>query len=229
MKPSTFYDWSIERYLRGKVPWYGGDGTSSASSAGEAERKHPENIFDMVCLSWISNEELLKASRTPECYSIDTTCKTQKYLYPYVIHLGVDSSYKNCQLLKSLLKGETQVCFSCILKIALPIIYGITLKAVAVMLSDGDPNIYDQLDIAISQKYIGTPSTVRGRCNFHKVTQTYDDKYLFDKKDGGIGRKVLNGVNHINFTAECPEEYDKAWQDLLTWLDNVPFKGGFRR
>lgn len=165
-------------------------------------------MFRFISIHWISTDELLRASRTPETLTLDATCKTNAFLLPLIISLGCDALGKNSPWLISLFDGESKNNYTFLLTIALPLFYGNTLEALSIICSDGDRNIKDSIDAALKRKAIGHSLTVRGGCFFHGVCQTYLREYSsYGRVDGGVGETVKGIITSIFFNAENQEEH----------------------
>jgi len=225
-KDSEWFDFSIDEYILGKQEWPVSmeavdDGVRIEETAFDSEDGNVKLQLD--CLIYISSSEMLEARRFPEAIMFDCTCKTNKYNYAYMFMLGCNSSWFTTIFGHCLLLKETYVNFQFIWAIGMRVIYGRTMDCVLNVITDGDPNMINAVESVIEQKLIGNGGTVRNRCYYHAICQTFSDAYgAYKCNDGGIGFTVLRCVKVIIFYAESKQELLKEWKALTSWLSNYP-------
>ena len=134
------------------------------------ELEHYQQL--MLAVAWISKEELRLMYLYPEVLFMDVTSDTNKEKRPLFTVTGRTAQGKMFTILRAFMPNEKSWIFNWIFSVVFKNTFEERLiKRVVYVLTDGDPQEYQQLDNAINEFF---PQARRGRCGYHLCTKTFE-------------------------------------------------------
>ncbi len=177
-------------------------------------------VRHLECIVYAHCIQLRVASRYLEVIQIDGTCKTNRLGYTLAYICGQDGNSKTFTAATSFLRSESSKNYSFVWLTALPFLYGHYLNRVRVVISDGDRQIMDAIDTAITSRILGRGNAVRRLCFWHRVLSKFKMQYgAQTHRDNDTGNTVYKWIKRCCYSAETENEFREWWDELTTWME----------
>ena len=142
----------------------------------------------MMSFAWVNPKELYLLEAFPEVIMVDTTEKTNNEKRPLLTAGGKDSNGNMFIFLRVFMPNQQSWMFRWIFSVVFPrLIPKQILHKIKIIITDGDPQEYGQIDNAIETVI---PNARRTRCGWHIVHQGFD-RYV-DTTFPNISSEVVN-------------------------------------
>jgi hypothetical protein len=126
----------------------------------------------LLCALWVTEKGLKYFSKFPSVLGLDTTQGTNSEKRPLARGTAKNMLRNNIPFLNCFLPSECQWVWHWLFQEGLPqLITQPVLHSIRIVLTDGDDNIYNQVDVAIRSGII--PNAVHRLCSWHKVNRNY--------------------------------------------------------
>ena len=124
----------------------------------------------LMAVAFITNVDMIKFMKYPEALFMNTTFDTNNEERPLLTICGKDCFGKTYVFLRALLPNERAFSFHWLLFSFLPAhVPKKYLNRVQMLLTDGDPQEYTQIDYAVQDGIL--ENTFRGRCSWHIINR----------------------------------------------------------
>ena len=173
----------------------------------------------MLGFTWVLPCERRLFEMFPEVLTIDCTADTNNEGRPLLTMNGKDSNGKMFTVLRAFLPNEKAWVFRWLFSYILPKMFGSTvINQIKVVITDGDSEEYEQLDMAIDE-YM--PCVFRQRCGWHLVEKGWQNRVLgplsFADEHRGFYYKVVKQLkgwmySWMKLSCENKYEYDYSFK-----------------
>ena len=172
----------------------------------------------MLGFTWVLPCERRLFEMFPEVLTIDCTADTNNEGRPLLTMNGKDSNGKMFTVLRAFLPNEKAWVFRWLFSYIVPKMFGSTvINQIKVVITDGDSEEYEQLDMAIDE-YM--PCVFRQRCGWHLVEKGWQNRVLgvlsFTEEYRGFYYKVVKQLkgwmySWMKLSCETKSEYDYSF------------------
>jgi hypothetical protein len=181
----------------------------------------------LLAVAWCREDERNLFKKFSEVMMVDVTMGTNNQGRPLLVTCCPGPDMKVFTPVRSFLPSQCKWVFGWIWGTAIPVLLGRkNLQKTQLILSDGDPKIYDAFEEHRKTNY---PNAMHGLCIFHLVTKPLGLIPNFKGKDDPFVKDQIATFKHWIFSwmevggVESEEEFCLSHKLLLEWLS------GFRK
>ena len=162
-----------------------------------------DNQHLMVAVAWVTKLEKRMFYLYPEVIFIDCTSDTNKEKRSLCTITGKNAHGKMFTILRAFLPNERAWMFRWLFSIVFPNSFEPKLiKRINYMITDGDPQEFQQLDMAAQEHF---PQAVRGRCGYHLASKGFQ---VFGPQ---LGKKELKANHWKHYHAKIIIKWIYSW------------------
>lgn len=180
------------------------------------ELKSKQHMF--IGAAWCSAKGKRLFKLLPDVLKIDSTCGSGKEARPLCTASIRTANGKYVIVAYMMLPNERKITFRWVFSVALPLLFGSDLSRVKVIVTDGDSNEIDEVELA---RKTHLPHTFRIRCGWHIVHQGFKKNVDMPRVVGDAGkatrrRQFRRLVCRWLYTFMHPGYYESSTELLLS-------------